>query len=642
MTRLRMRAAMGVGGVVVGGLIWVSAVLSQDDRQPPRAEESLEAPRAESPSPAAGSSTGATRVLGLSTEAPQATFDSGPPRVPSPQQAVQVEPLSLHVFKLKRANAHSLKEIVETLVPTTRGHVATDASTNTLILRVSGSVFAEVESLINELDSLEVRRFDPSSGVSAAKGRGGRGGSGFVGATPGATGGGGIGGFGGTSAGANNGGFGGGMGVLGDPVVQQPPPPAISASDLRTSYERADKAARDLAATMKTHPYDDSKRAELRNKVSYAFSLRQTLVRVELAEMQRRIESIQESIDLRYKLTAQIVDRRVSELLDPNLQWEPASTPAIGPGGFIDSDGVQSPRPMGLPGGRGPRGTGIRGAMLPEANPARASFTNPPAGAPSADLIPGLPTSGSGAGADEAGEGSGPGGGALSSSSNAANLSDDATAARSGPLWMLHMSAPWRGAERDAPAIVIDANEQRSILLSASWSAQRFPIGEEGAPIESMTLVGSKLPVRMIATDEQLGLAIYSVPGKLVTWPVNWFSPDVRVGDVLHEAIGGHHVAMPGTARRVESVGNTFVSGTSIPKDAKVEGTFVLEGRMSGNPGSILLKNGLLAGMFLDNSQSTDASGQKPHVLPAKALLEHAHQLIERGDENVGGKLIRN
>jgi hypothetical protein len=439
---------------------------------------------------------------------------------------------------------------------------------------------------------------------------------------------------------------GGGSEVLGEPIVT----PQVSSAERKKDYERADKAARDFAATMKSNSNrDDESMASLRNRVAYAFSLRQTSVRVELAEMQRRMATIQDSIDLRDRAAQQIIDRRVSELLDPNLQWEPAATPGIGPGGFMDSNGVQSTRPVGLPGGMGPRridresrsGTGIQGDMVPAVNPARAPLTTTPTGAPSADLIPALPTNGSGAGAGEAGEGIGPGSGALPLSSNAANLSDDATAAKSGPLWMLHMSAPWRGAERDAPAIVIDANEQRSILLSASWSAQRFPIGEEGAPIESMTLVGSKLPVMLIAADEQLGLAIYSVPGKLVTWPVNWLASDVRVGDVLHEAIGGHHVAMPGAARRVESLGNTFVSGTSIPKDAKVAGTFVLDGRMSGNPGSILLKNGLLAGMFLDNSQSTDASGQKPHVLPTKALLERAHQLIERSESEVRRKLIQ-
>lgn len=692
MTRLRTRAAMGVGGVVVGGLIWASAVLSQDDRNPLVSGVLVEVGSDEPKAPATGSPTGTTRALGLPAPSPQRTFDPNPPvgskagsapgpggggapaaplqpgetatertkqqvkhietpvptegvglyffgagapGLPSPQQAVQAEPLSLHVFKLKRANARSLKEIVETLVPTSRGHVAIDASTNTLILRAPDSVFAEVEPVINELDSLEVRRAEPFGG-GAAKGRGGRGGSGFGGTAPGAMSGSGMGGFGGTPGGAIDAGLGGGTGILGDPVIQQVPPPAISASDLRTSYERADKAARDLAATMKTHPYDDSQRADLRNKVAYAFSLRQTLVQLELAEMQRRIESIQESIDLRYKLTAQIVDRRVAELLDPNLQWEPASVPATGASG-MRSGGMGTSR---MDQGRQP-GPGMRGAMLLAVDPARASDTTAPTGGPSADLIPALPTNGSGAGAGEAGEGFGPGSDALPSSSNAASLSDDATAAKSGPLWTLRMSAPWRGAERDAPAIVIDANEQRSILLSASWSAQRFPIGEEGAPIESITLVGSKLPVRMIAADEQLGLAIYSVPGKLPTWPVGWFSSDVRVGDVLHEAINGHHVAMHGAAHRVASLGNTFVSGTSIPKDAKVEGTFVLEGRISGNPGSILLKHGLLAGMFLDNSQSTDAGGQKPHVLPTKALLERAHQLIERGEANVGEKLIQ-
>jgi hypothetical protein len=227
-------------------------------------------------------------------------------------------------------------------------------------------------------------------------------------------------------------------------------------------------------------------------------------------------------------------------------------------------------------------------------------------------------------------------------SSGVDELSDDATAAKSGPVWMLHMSAPWRGAERDAPAIVIDANDARSILLSSSWSAQPFPAGtegapDEGAPVRSITLVGSNLPVRTVDKDDQLGIAIYSVRTKLPIWPVDQLSSDIRVGDVVDELSSAGHFGStkPITRHRVESVGNTLLTGTSILIDTKIEGTFALDGRMSGNPGSILLKDGKLAGMFLDNSRAADSSESKSHGLPTKTLLERARLLMKRSQRPV-------
>jgi hypothetical protein len=906
MTRFKLRAMFALGGLIVGAAIWATAGVSQDS-PPPQGPAAL-------PRSAATAADDTTERSAVPPARSEATFDPNPPQKPgtntpnatplvpgetaterldrlransvapaapngqptldvlgrvaldragaAPQQPIVGEMPPLRIIPAQGVNASSLKEIVETLIPTARGQIAVDAQTNSLVVRVPDVTFDEIKKLavnLQEMKPAAPKGNEPPRGRGPRGGSGPGGGSGFGAGLEGV---GGAGTFSGMSRGD-------GGKRLGEPVVA----PQVSLAELKRDYERADKAARDFAATMKSNSNrNDDSMASLQNRIAYAFSLRQTFLRVELAEMQRRVTMIQESIDLRDQVAQQIIERRVNELLDPNLQWEPASTPAIGPGGLINSNEVQSPRPMGLPGGTGPGSGSAEGssssgkasftseavpivpsntgifsgfsgskaadpavsslspdrvvqdirevtlhiesepkgvdqdipAIVMEQDPTRtlllsaswgiemfllekdrrpvisykvsgadwpvefvagdlnlgiAIFSVPTSvshrltpwpkdeisevrvgnfityegtsyrvtfldqvfgrrvqnfelglndafvfggridGNPGAILLRNgklagmlvhsvesaagesksyaLPakalfdrfhqlleknkhpneksrsaadvsdarSSGSSYIFDETNAGprsSGSGDKSDVPSSTATEVAGDvAKPANTGPIWMLHMSAPWRGAERDAPAIVIDANEQRSILLSAAWSAQRFPIGEEGAPIESMTLVGSKRPVRLIAADEQLGVAIYSVPGKLVTWPVNWFSSDVRVGDVLHEAIGGRHVAMPGAARRVESLGNTFVSGSSIPKDAKVAGTFVLEGRMSGNPGSILLKNGLLAGMFLDNSQSTDASGQKPHVLPTKALLEHAHQLIERSEGEARQKLIQ-
>lgn len=681
MTRLRTRAAMGVGGVVVGGLIWASAVHSQDDSKPAGPGASFEVRPDEPKSVTVGPATEAERAaLGLPAPSPQPRVDPNPPLasgagspagpgadvlptaplrpgetatervkrqavqngttplptegvgrpfsgagapgLPSPQPAVQAEPPALRLFKLKRANARALKEIVETLVPTSRGHVAIDASTNTLILRGPDSVFAEVEPLINELDSLEVRRADPF-GSGTAKGRGGQGGSGFGGTAPGAMSGPGVGRFGGAPAGAIDAGPGGGMGGLGDPVVQQVPPPGISASDLRMSYERADKAARDLATTMKTHPYDDSQRAELRNKVAYAFSLRQTLVQLELAEMQRRIESIQESIDLRYKLTAQIVDRRVAELLDPNLQWEPATASSNrvrdlnGPGGMGGGGMNQAPQ----------FGGGRRGEMAP---PSQQPNTTP-AGLPDATSPTIVTPQFQGLGIRTPESRADAAGGSGSDPINATD-SDYVMVVKPRKVLTIEVETHGKGLPRLAAALVVESNATRSILLTTSWIAEPFPVEAQFAKGEltmSTDVSGSQLPVRLIATDDQLGVAILVVPTSLRAWSTEEIT-DVQVGDLLNEYLS----RSPEIPHRVELLDQTYRHDVPGRGELMVDGAFVFDGRILSTPGSVLMKDGKLGGMFLNNAKSP--SGElKSYALPAKELFERYRRLLEKSEAPV-------
>ncbi len=106
-------------------------------------------------------------------------------------------------------------------------------------------------------------------------------------------------------------------------------PKASQIADLRTDYEAANKQAHDLATSLRQTP-DATKKAELRTAVQRAFTLRQSLLRAELLEMQARLERTQQSLDLRDRIADQIVDRRVEDLLNPQLEWEgsPQSTRA--------------------------------------------------------------------------------------------------------------------------------------------------------------------------------------------------------------------------------------------------------------------------------------------------------------------------
>jgi hypothetical protein len=100
--------------------------------------------------------------------------------------------------------------------------------------------------------------------------------------------------------------------------------------DLQRQYEALEQRARTLSDELRKPLPDpatgEALKSQLRDTVRQAFETRQDLQRAELAEFAQRLKGIQESIELRDKISQQIIDRRVDELLDPNLKWdEPAS-----------------------------------------------------------------------------------------------------------------------------------------------------------------------------------------------------------------------------------------------------------------------------------------------------------------------------
>ena len=97
--------------------------------------------------------------------------------------------------------------------------------------------------------------------------------------------------------------------------------PQQQVAELRTDYETANRQARDLAESLRQTP-DAAKKAELRTAVQRTFTLRQSLLRAELLEMQTRLLQTQHSLDMRERIADQIVDRRVKDLLNPQLEWE--------------------------------------------------------------------------------------------------------------------------------------------------------------------------------------------------------------------------------------------------------------------------------------------------------------------------------
>jgi hypothetical protein len=88
--------------------------------------------------------------------------------------------------------------------------------------------------------------------------------------------------------------------------------PSKAAESLRSSETRSSDSAE----------LDEKRKAELRHVVRKTFLARQELQRAELAEFAARLKRIQQTIEMRDKIADKIIDRRVEELLDPNLKWD--------------------------------------------------------------------------------------------------------------------------------------------------------------------------------------------------------------------------------------------------------------------------------------------------------------------------------
>jgi hypothetical protein len=96
-----------------------------------------------------------------------------------------------------------------------------------------------------------------------------------------------------------------------------------SIETLKQRYKQIEQQAHQLADKLnKSTSLSDSQRTELQLAVRKSFEARQALQRAELADLAQRMKSMQQSIDMRDKLSDRVVERRVEDLLNPSLKWD--------------------------------------------------------------------------------------------------------------------------------------------------------------------------------------------------------------------------------------------------------------------------------------------------------------------------------
>lgn len=105
-----------------------------------------------------------------------------------------------------------------------------------------------------------------------------------------------------------------------EPVAEK----ALARFNQQQSDAREIPAVRDSSTA--APKVDALKHAKVRDEVEKAFEARQQQQRAELAKLQQRFGRIQDLIESRERIKDQIIDRRVEELLNPDLKWEPTET----------------------------------------------------------------------------------------------------------------------------------------------------------------------------------------------------------------------------------------------------------------------------------------------------------------------------
>lgn len=108
-------------------------------------------------------------------------------------------------------------------------------------------------------------------------------------------------------------------------------PPAASQAEspekLKHDYEQADRKATELSQQFaKATNISGEQQAQLRQAVTHAFDLRQQLHRAELATFRARMTKAEQTIQTRDQFKNEIIERRVKDLLNPNLDWDETGT----------------------------------------------------------------------------------------------------------------------------------------------------------------------------------------------------------------------------------------------------------------------------------------------------------------------------
>ena len=226
----------------------------------------------------------------LDDEVPTKSDDATPPRFPGEVKSL-VPQQEIKVFALQYIAAIEAQRILDDLFGKDLVAISADQRVNSLVVRGQADRLAEIEVILKRLDEkpAEIVKQPASDKVQTN----------------------GISGPHSNSSGRTSNDF-------GSPIEAF----RRRLNELETPVlELAEKLRSCEAEFGKDHLNSTKLRADLRALVQQSFVARQEIQRAELVEFSRRLQLMQQTIEARDRISEKIVDRRMEELLDPNVGW---------------------------------------------------------------------------------------------------------------------------------------------------------------------------------------------------------------------------------------------------------------------------------------------------------------------------------
>jgi len=201
---------------------------------------------------------------------------------------------------------------------------------------------------------------------------------------------------------------------------------------------------------------------------------------------------------------------------------------------------------------------------------------------------------------------------------------------------MIEAESRPRGVSRSFPALVMASNGGKSLLVSASWGAEPFPLDTPGVPIGALHLSDGKDPVGIVAYQISRGIAVFSVNRALEPVPRECFTENLGKGDLLTSSPLAKRDARLST--RVQAVEETYADEELGRATVAVKHVVRMDpGKWSA--GSPLLKDGKIAAIFLNNGTAPDSEKWSGYALPIRYALQAFAELSGEQAPSAPGKI---
>jgi hypothetical protein len=193
---------------------------------------------------------------------------------------------------------------------------------------------------------------------------------------------------------------------------------------------------------------------------------------------------------------------------------------------------------------------------------------------------------------------------------------------------MIYGTTEPQGISRTFPAVAIKADGNSTILATASWGGELFPVPPAGLKVHRFHVLDSDQDVELLCCDEARGVALFRIASPVPLWPADQTeTTPLTAGeklDWLKLPNREYHTTTPNQST-VKAANTKLPYTTPQGKLVTVNDTITFDGKVGGPPGTFMLKDGKLAAVWLNNDVSDDFIH---HAITASAFMSGTERCL--------------